>query len=241
MMHNDTTNELIELRQYLLHPGQRDTLIELFDREFIETQEAVGMDVLGQFRDPERPDYFVWLRGFHDLDARHESLTRFYDGPVWAAHQTAANATMIDSDNVMLLRAVTKKDTLPVLRRDPFDTQARVGLVLIVAEQVDSIDAESLATFRSAVVTELEQSGFKSLGVYATEPSPNTFTRLPVRSERSIVWFGSSESNDVAGARRAMGVARRPRQERHVLVPTARSLLDGKAAKQSRGCDGEGM
>ncbi len=27
---------VVELRQYTLHPGKRDILIELFDREFIE-------------------------------------------------------------------------------------------------------------------------------------------------------------------------------------------------------------
>ncbi len=108
-----TSTNLIELRQYLLHAGQRDTLIDLFDREFVEAQEAVGMDVLGQFRDPQRPDYFVWIRGFPDMTARHESLTAFYEGPVWARHREVANATMVDSDNVMLLRAVTRDDALP--------------------------------------------------------------------------------------------------------------------------------
>ena len=93
------STDLIELRQYLLHAGQRDTLIDVFDRELVEPQEAVGMDVLGQFRDPQRPDYFVWFRGFPDMTARHESLTAFYDGPVWAKHRDVANATMIDSDN----------------------------------------------------------------------------------------------------------------------------------------------
>ena len=33
---------IVELRQYTLHPGQRDTLIDLFDREFVESQEAPG-------------------------------------------------------------------------------------------------------------------------------------------------------------------------------------------------------
>jgi len=32
---------IVELRQYTLHPGQRDVLIDLFDREFIESQESV--------------------------------------------------------------------------------------------------------------------------------------------------------------------------------------------------------
>jgi NIPSNAP len=220
-------NNLIELRQYLLHPGQRDTLIELFDREFIETQEAVGMHVLGQFRDPKRPDHFVWLRGFRDLDARHESLTRFYDGPVWAEHRNAANATMIDSDDVMLLRSVTNNDALPLLRRETHDTQASTGLVLIVTEQVDTVDEKSIATFRSATVTRLEQSGWHTLGLYATEPTSNTFTRLPVKTEPSIVWFGSSETNDGISKSEATYLGKHARQEHHVLIPTTRSLLNG--------------
>ncbi|MGW5696152.1 NIPSNAP family protein, partial [Streptomyces asiaticus] len=68
---------VIELRQYTLRPGRRDELIELFDREFIETQEETGMLVLGQFRDLDEPDRFVWLRGFEDMAVRHDALTAF--------------------------------------------------------------------------------------------------------------------------------------------------------------------
>src|SRR6202162_2076120 len=70
---------LIELRQYTLHAGQRDVLIRLFDREFIETQEALGIAVIGQFRDLDRPDRFVWIRGFVNADARGQELAAFYD------------------------------------------------------------------------------------------------------------------------------------------------------------------
>ncbi len=42
---------IVELRQYTLHPGMRHVLIDLFDREFIEPQEALGMKIIGQFRD----------------------------------------------------------------------------------------------------------------------------------------------------------------------------------------------
>ncbi len=100
------TDTVVELRQYTLRPGQREVLVELFDRELVESQEAVGMRVLGQFRDLDRPDRFVWLRGFADLATRRAGLTAFYGGPVWAAHAAAANATMIDSDDVLLLRPV---------------------------------------------------------------------------------------------------------------------------------------
>ena len=58
---------VIELRQYTLKPGQRDVLIDLFDRHFVESQEAAGMTIVGQFRDRRRPDRFVWIRGFPDM------------------------------------------------------------------------------------------------------------------------------------------------------------------------------
>src|SRR5512140_3609405 len=94
---------IVELRQYTLHPGKRDVLIDLFDREFVESQEALGMKIIGQFRDLDNPDRFVWLRGFRDMPSRAQALKDFYGGPVWKAHREAANATMIDSDNVLLL------------------------------------------------------------------------------------------------------------------------------------------
>ena len=88
---------VVELRQYTLHPGKRDVLIELFDREFVESQEALGIQLLGQFRDIDRPDVFTWLRGFDSMSSRADALAGFYDGPVWAKHRDAANATMIDA------------------------------------------------------------------------------------------------------------------------------------------------
>src|SRR2546429_9426775 len=91
---------IVELRQYTLHHDQRDVLIELFDREFVETQEAVGMTVIGQFRDLDDPDRFVWFRGYPDMATRASGLDAFYGGPGRMAHRDRANATMIDSGNV---------------------------------------------------------------------------------------------------------------------------------------------
>ena len=112
---------VVELRQYTLHPGQRDVLIDLFDREFVETQEAAGMRIIGQFRDHDHPDRFVWLRGFRDMTSRAKALTDFYSGAVWKAHREAANATMIDSDNVLLLRPAlpTSGFSLENMKRPP--------------------------------------------------------------------------------------------------------------------------
>src|SRR5262249_42411830 len=77
-MSDETCCPVVELRQYTLVPGQRETLITLFEREFIETQEATGMIVIGQFRDLNKPDRFVWLRGFADMNSRAHQLEEFY-------------------------------------------------------------------------------------------------------------------------------------------------------------------
>src|SRR5262245_38824140 len=97
---------VVELRQYTLHPGKRDVLLGLFDRYFVEGQEEQGMRIIGQFRSLDHPDRFVWLRSFADMPARATALNGFYFGPIWQSHREAANATMVDSDNVLLLKPV---------------------------------------------------------------------------------------------------------------------------------------
>src|ERR1035438_2885433 len=62
-----TEDGVLELRQYTLLGGKRDTLISIFEKNFIEPQNALGAHVLGTFRDLDDPDRFVWLRGFRDM------------------------------------------------------------------------------------------------------------------------------------------------------------------------------
>src|SRR5260370_29120580 len=95
---------LVELRQYTLYPHMRDILIDLFDREFLESQEAVGMRVIGQFRDLHDPNRFVWLRGFRDMPTRAEALKAFYGSPEVQSHHGVATATIILPPHVFLLR-----------------------------------------------------------------------------------------------------------------------------------------
>ena len=95
---------LVELRRYTLHPGRLPDLLAIFERHLIEPQEDSGMTVGGTFADEDAPDCFTWLRGFADHGARVRALETFYRGPVWARCCDAANATMVDSDDVLVLR-----------------------------------------------------------------------------------------------------------------------------------------
>ncbi|MCK9368342.1 MAG: NIPSNAP family protein [Metallibacterium scheffleri] len=74
---NPVAAGVLELRQYTLHPGRRETLIELFEREFVHTQEALGIALPGLFRDLDDDDRFVWLRGFPDMSTRAKALAAF--------------------------------------------------------------------------------------------------------------------------------------------------------------------
>ncbi|WP_043174505.1 NIPSNAP family protein [Streptomyces sp. NRRL B-24484] len=172
---NDFTRSesVVELRQYTLRPGARETLIELFEREFVTGQQAVGITVGGRFRDLDDPDRFVWLRAFPDLARRRRSLEAFYDGPVWRAHRDAANATMIDSNDVHLLRG-------------PGFTPAPAARPVL------------LTLCRPADPAAFDAYAARHLGpahaVHRTEHAANDFPRLPVRTGEDVrVWFGPAE------------------------------------------------
>ena len=98
------TTELFELRQYTLVPGGLDPLVEVFEGELVGPQEDAGMRLHGRYEDLADRDRFVWMRSFPSDDARTAACTAFYTGPVWQQHRDAANATMLDSDDVLLLR-----------------------------------------------------------------------------------------------------------------------------------------
>lgn len=188
---------VFELRQYTLHPGQRDVLIELFDREFVETQEAVGMRVVGQFRDQEDDDRFVWVRGFRDMTSRTEALAAFYGGPVWKEHKDKANATMIDSDDVLLLRPVSVESGFPTANRArppaATDTPPPESIVTATICYRDApVDETFLDFFADRVQPVLLEARARPIACLQTESAQNTYPALPVRTDDQVfIWFSS--------------------------------------------------
>ena len=236
---------IVELRQYTLHPGKRDVLIDLFDREFVESQEALGMKVIGQFRDLDNPNRFVWLRGFQDMPSRAQALKDFYGGPVWKTHREAANATMIDSDNVLLLHPAKPTSGFwsgNKERRRVGSNEARSELIVATIYYLDApVDAAFVQFFEKTVKPAVTGSGATFLAYFGTEHSENTFPALPVREgESAFVWF--ARFNDPAAYERHIAaltqsprwrdeiskeLARRLKREPEILKlsPTTRSLL----------------
>ena len=161
---------IVELRQYTLHPGGRDVLFELFDGALAEGQEAVGITMIGWFRDLDDPNNFVWLRAFPNMIARAPALEAFYGGPVWAEHRNEANATMISSDNVLLLRPAG--GSVEALR----NRSELVASIHSFPEPVDHPEVERL-----------EREHGPAWAAFVTEESPNNFPALPVREGEHVV------------------------------------------------------
>jgi hypothetical protein len=247
------TSGIIELRQYTLHPGQRETLIALFDGQLVEPQERVGMRVLGQFRDLDVPDRFIWLRGYPDHPSRTSALETFYGGLVWAANRSAANATMIDSDDVLLLRPVDGDAglMLPTERPPVHARGAGRGVVKATVWLLrDPIDDLFVRGFDREIAPVLVAAGAVPRTRLMTDYGKNGFPRHPVREgENAYVWitsFASREDGNRHEAELERSGAWKSRAERWLadrsksppqvlhLEPTARSLLRHEDAQQQR-------
>jgi hypothetical protein len=236
---------VLELRQYTLHLDKRDVLIALFDREFVESQEAVGVRIVGQFRDAGDPDRFVWMRGFSDMPARAAALTAFYSGSVWQTHRNAANATMIDASDVLLLRPISPGSGFAA------NSNARAGndaqslpasrVMATIYHLKAPVDTSFIRLFEDHVRPLMTEMGAPPIALFQTETAENNFPKLLIRTgEHVLVWysrFTSAEHVRVFDARLAKSATWNLRvqpalqtyfkaaPQRLVLEPTARSLL----------------
>jgi len=198
---------VVELRQYTLHPGRFDAFARLFEEQFLDPLEAAGMTVIGQFRDLDDPNGFVWLRGFRDMPSRAESLETFYGGPVWKARRDEANANFTDTDNVLLLRPAAKNSGVKLggVKHDTIGAGAGEdpGLVVVTVYSLANAAADAFpAFFEQQLRPALARGGIEVAAVFETETSPNNFPRLPVREgERVFVWiarFANRQRGDAA-------------------------------------------
>lgn len=230
----DACCTIIELRQYDMKPGGRDVLIDMFDSIFVEAQEAAGSTIMGQFRDLDRPDRFVWFRGFPDMPSRAKSLDAFYTSATWQKHRNAANATMIDVSDVLLLRPLKP---LPIGKR-PRD-EATTGVVEVTVYAFDpATDAQTIAQ----ISNDIEAAGAHALASYVTEKSANNYPRLLIRENENVLVriatfpslaAYSEHRAKLTGTPQWQAFAQRLRTKLKTdpqilrLAPTARSLTHG--------------
>jgi NIPSNAP len=200
---------IIDLRDYTTAPDARDALIERCETLFFPEQTRLGARLLGVFRDAADANRFVWLRAMADLATRQRVLTAFYsDGALWKAHRDEVNRWIVDSDNVLLMRAASgwaRNEATPSMLamyscvgREPIADA--VGLLRTVAGEIERIGGTLLVTL-------------------ATDPCDNNYPRHAIRTgETGLVWLARfAEGADCT--LRVDGITQRR------LIPTAQSWL----------------
>ena len=181
----EATLSVIELRQYQhFHPGKRDVLVNLFDTEFIESQEAVGMKVLGQFRDLDRPDRFVWIRGFKDMSSRAAGLSAFAARSgkriVMSPIQRWSTATMC----CCCVPRVRGPASCLTVASGPREVHMKYteGLIVATIDYFSApVEPAFIEFFENTVRPHLDAAGVRVLASFITETLPNNFPRLPIR------------------------------------------------------------
>ncbi|QNE23129.1 NIPSNAP family containing protein [Kribbella qitaiheensis] len=217
---------MVDLRQYTLRPGRRDALIEVFDEAFVEGQEAEGMHICGQFRDLDDPDRFVWLRGFTDLPARAKALNGFYYGPVWKARGGEANATMLDSDNALLLKPIELGSAFPALDapRPPIGaTEIPTSVIAGAVYHRSTADDGFVEFFADQVAPALTGSGAALTATFETLAVENNFPVLPLRDETVFVWLATFPSDSAYAEHRRQLAGSRAWQTKLLPELTCRS------------------
>jgi hypothetical protein len=178
------------------------------------------------------------------MDARAAQLQTFYSSPVWKAHRDIANATMIDSDNVLLLRPTSPSAgfELDNVSRAPVgSTNKREGILVVTIYHLGTGNEVDFASFfERELRPHLANAGISVLASFVTETHPNTFPGLPVREDANVfAWFSRFRDRDAyekAAATVSESMRRgkvttklaeltRERPEVLLLSPTARSLL----------------
>jgi hypothetical protein len=139
---------------------------------------------------------------------------------------------MISSDNVQLLRPVrTESGFMLDAAQRPHRNATAIPPFLFVAT-IYSLAGPAVGGFAEfferSIMPELVASGARPIAVLETEPSANTFPRLPVREgEHAFVWF--ARFSDVTAYDRHLSVLDASREWREQVRPALEQQLESPA------------
>ena len=191
--------QVVEFRRYTVRDGEREHFATYFESYFPEAFQQLGAIAFGDFTEPQHPEHFTWMRGFHDMDERAKVNSAFYFGPVWKEHKATLNGLMTDSDNVLLLRPLRQDTQVPVLPAvDPVsEPQGAKGIVVAQIFRVKAAQVEAVAASAEAGFAKYKDAGVREAGLLVTLDAPNNFPQLPVRSDGPyLVWIGIVQNEE---------------------------------------------
>jgi hypothetical protein len=189
--------QVIEFRRYTIRDGEREHFAQYFESYFPEAFQQLGAIAIGQFLERGKNSRFTWLRGFHNMDDRAKVNALFYYGPLWKEHSATLNSLMTDSDNVLLLRPLSRELGITVLPAvDPVkEAKGAQGIAIAQIFAVKEGNVDAFAQQAEATFARYRDAGAREAGVLVTLDAPNNFPQLPVRADGPyLVWLGVVEN-----------------------------------------------
>lgn len=182
--------KVLELRNYLVRQGRRDEFINLFEENFVGSQNILGGYILGQYRVKSADDNFLWMRGFKDMPARYKFLNDFYFGaPAWKQHKSEANTMLLNNDNVHLLQPLNLKDnsndTETSFNTDWFGQEKGIAVIDFYTSNTKLPKLIEFIKKKYAAI--LSSSKIENTSFWTSETTPNDFTGLPVFQDKNLL------------------------------------------------------
>ena len=185
---NERFVQVIELRNYLMRPGHHDEFIAGFEDKIMDTLNARGNLVLGQFTVKDSPDNFFWIRGFKDMQSRLKCLKGFYSSEYWSRHVYIPQAHVINYNNVYLLKPVDslsgKRDSINY-NVDWFGKQKGIAVVefIVANERLNQLLNFMGTKFDPIVRT----AGVRNISYWISELTPNDYPDLPAFQDKNLL------------------------------------------------------
>jgi hypothetical protein len=187
---NDQRIQVLELRNYLLKPNMVHEFNNYFSKHFVEPMTELNGHTLGQFQIKGNNDRFVWFRGFTDMDTRSKFLNDFYvSGSSWKEFGPGANAMIINSDNVYLLRPLN-----PARKAGELSTGKDVTVVDFYI--CNSTLEKTIDLFNASYLPFLKTLNIEDITLWVTEMGENDFHRLPVFQDKNLLVTISNYENE---------------------------------------------
>jgi hypothetical protein len=93
-----------ELRQYRMHPGQRDNWVRFMEDVIIPFQTEKGMTIVGSFVSQDEDDLDVWIRRFESEAERERLYQEVYQSDHWKTEIAPKIPEMMDRDRMKVTR-----------------------------------------------------------------------------------------------------------------------------------------
>lgn len=182
----DQPIRVLELRNYVLKPGQRDKFISYFEANFVDSQNALGGYILGQFTVKDADDNFFWIRGFNDMASRSRYLPEFYRGAFWKERRNYVNGMLVNNDNVYLLKPLSLSEGSPDAAVNSDEFGGKKGLLVVDYYVANTRLNELIEFFKSKYLPFLKSNDI-STTAWVSELSENDFPWLPVFQDKNLL------------------------------------------------------